>query len=122
METKQWNCEYKPPSNYDRGHWRIYQDGITKEGFRHLIATTAPDIRDEKEHAILIASAPGLLAERDRLREINAELLAALQAVIDAAALTETMPEFNARAMFQHHAALASAAIAKATGEQRSES
>ena len=38
METKQWECEYKPPSNYDRGHWRIYQAGITKEGFRHLMA------------------------------------------------------------------------------------
>ena len=81
MSVKQWECEYKPPSNYDRGHWRIYQNGITKEGFRHLIATTAPD-REEKAHAHLIASAPSLLTELDCLRAQNAELLAVLQDMV----------------------------------------
>ena len=99
MSTKQWHCEYKSPSNYDRGHWRIYQDGLTKEGFRHLIATTAPDISDEKKHARLIATAP--------------ELLAALEAIValddgDKPDLWHFEKEFDA----------ARAAIAKATGAQ----
>lgn len=59
-----------------------------------------------EQDAALIASAPDLLAERDRLREVNAELLAALKYW------------FDSKAHPGHIAARARAAIAKAEGVQ----
>lgn len=65
------------------------------------------------ERAQLIAQAPDLLAERDRLREINAELVAALERIVcDAAAFMEEHNTTEAACI-----AIARAALAKAKGE-----
>jgi hypothetical protein len=68
---------------------------------------------NEEANANLIAAAPDLLAERDRLKAINAELLEALQTIenyIDA-------PHFSTERKYRIRD-LAHAAIAKAEGPQ----
>ena len=72
--------------------------------------------RDEAAaNASLIASAPNLLAERDRLREVNAELLAALEAF---AAIHDNSPDNTpwGCGLTNGHFFRAKEAIAKAKG------
>jgi len=61
-------------------------------GGSYIVSVNAPMRGDKtwpiaevymETNAALIASAPDLLAERDRLREVNAELLAALEEAAD---------------------------------------
>lgn len=63
-------CERVPANKYSAQHYRFYTEGLTPEGFRNLIATTAPNLRD-KEYAAYIVEAcnayPRLMAERDEL-------------------------------------------------------
>jgi len=62
------------------------------DGFGRPIATVNYLGADERQaNAALIASAPDLLAERDRLRQVNAELVAALE---DAAFLLAKIGKF----------------------------
>lgn len=76
------------------GPWTIYDDGEDGsdiimahiDGENSDIAEMSRDLppAQRKANAALIASAPDLLAERDRLREVNAELVAALEDVTSA--------------------------------------
>jgi hypothetical protein len=74
---------------YTPGPWGVESDGstVTMAG-QCVIVGPAPDGAgrdEEKANARLIAAAPETAAERDSLREINAELLAALTALYNAA-------------------------------------
>jgi hypothetical protein len=71
------------------GPWRFSSDGhIVSASTGERVCTphstllggkVSDQIKDLKRNARLIAAAPETAAERDRLREVNAELLAALK-------------------------------------------
>lgn len=69
-------------TQYTPGPWRVGESGPKttdiKSGHNCLIARVIQDGLPEA-NARLIAAAPETAAERDRLREINAVMLAALQ-------------------------------------------
>lgn len=58
-----------------------FKDGEAIPVCRMLWPTTERSAAETEANAHLIAAAPELLAERDRLREVNAALLAALERV-----------------------------------------
>ena len=64
-------------------------------------------------NAALIAQAPDLLAERDRLRQVNAELVAALEWIVKSLTLAGD-PELACQ---EYQLGIARAALAKAKGE-----
>mgnify|MGYP001608436783 CR=1 FL=1 len=66
---------------------------------------------DVDANARLIAAAPDTAAERDRLREVNRELLRSLDFLVQAAECEPSMSIYKA------HIAQANAAIAKAKGK-----
>ena len=70
----------------------------------------APSYEEQSANARLIAAAPETAAERDRLKEINAELLEALE-YLEAVCACKTLPYENHPSMIE-----ARAAIAKAKG------
>jgi hypothetical protein len=104
-------------SAHTPGPWRFSSDGhIVSASTGERVCTphstllggkVSDQIKDLKRNARLIAAAPETAAERDRLREVNAELLAALLAM---QAFIEGEPD--AVEPF----GLIRAAIAKATG------
>jgi hypothetical protein len=57
-------------------HQRFWSYGVKAGKIRIAVCCDVPGI---KENAHLFAAAPETAAERDRLREVNAELLAALK-------------------------------------------
>ena len=65
---------------------------------------------EDQANAALIAQCPDLLAERDRLREVNAELLAALRDI-------ERSDTSNGGTFVKELQSIARAALAKAKGE-----
>lgn len=78
-----------------RPRWRTLDDGFdllvvendlyARQGNGYAPICTLADQPDREDNGRLIAAAPETAAERDRLREVNAELLAALRGmVIDA--------------------------------------
>ena len=74
---------------------------------------TLRQCEDDWANAALIAQAPDLLAERDRLLQVNAELVAALQAVTILASSSMA----GAKANLSKAGSIARAALAKAKGE-----
>lgn len=63
----------------------IYEDATGKNIAGVAGTRTGIDAEESQANAALIAQAPDLLAERDRLRQVNAELVAALDRLIFAA-------------------------------------
>ena len=110
-----WYC---PGINSKYGVFDWKQANITTGNeYAPIIATVYtedPTYLGEIDHntmlanARLIASAPDLLAERDQLREINAELLASLDFMVQAA---DTEPGMS---IYRAHIDVARAVIEKA--------
>lgn len=94
-----WFVAQDPRFTIKRNHHIMSNHG----GVIAFIASTSMDEDNEVDaaNAALIASAPTLLAERDRLRESNKELLAALVSVV-AIADRQTVEFGNARAAIAH--------------------
>lgn len=67
---------------------------------------------ERKANAALIAAAPETAAERDRLRQVNAELLVALKGII------RQIGPFMGQGRMDSEIAVARAALAKAEGVQ----
>ena len=108
------------------GPWRVFttKDGTKVIGIGELNGAGVADCgfgvwrggsKEALANARLIAAAPETAAERDRLREVNAELLAALKALLeelnlirakDTKAVYDSVCRFNA-----------AAAISKAEGK-----
>lgn len=68
---------------------------------------------EDQANAALIAQCPDLLAERDRLRQVNAELVAALEWIVKSLTLAGD-PELACQ---EYQLGIARAALAKAKGE-----
>ena len=114
------------------GKWQYVQEGIDAYGIIELDGTSIMHIQALrnstgasclKANAALIAQAPDLLAERDRLKAINAELVAALAelAEIGAAGIISRqgtgIPAWNA---FDAVKDIARAALARANKQHQS--
>ena len=92
------------------GPWTI--DGLHIIGNGYSIAhINSHRTTEGRENAELIAAAPETAAERDRLKEINAELLEAANAAIDAIADERADAAYKANVV-----SMLRDAIAKATG------
>ncbi|WP_374633996.1 hypothetical protein [Ferrovibrio sp.] len=103
--------------NHDEAglHYVKAQPHPAMRGFTKEIADVFSGDEEGAANAALIASAPDLLAERDRLREVNAELLAALEAF---AAIHDNSPDNTpwGCGLTNGHFFRAKEAIAKAKG------
>ena len=79
------SAEHTPgPWFIHRPHGTIYIEARLRDGMLQEVAACGPteECGQQEANAALIASAPDLLAERDRLKAANAELAKALQDVI----------------------------------------
>ena len=107
--------------------WRVAD--ITPDDHAAAVITNFPEGHDDPLYLVavygqqsaadarLIAAAPETAAERDRLKQINAELLAALEECItDAAATCHRNAKYQ-RMRSEYINQVARAAIAKARGE-----
>ena len=76
-------------SQYTDGEWHVFE--ILDKPFGHGFAQVRAryDVNKAKAIALLLTSAPETAAERDDLREINAELLAAFILWLCACAVVE---------------------------------
>lgn len=106
-----------PDGDNGEYHEIQFHNGTAEEGNRsfghvcdvHVLAANEHARAIAKANARLIAAAPETAAERDRLKALNAELLAALKAIKEAGRMSD-----QPRA--KYCAEIADAAIAKAEG------
>lgn len=87
-------------------HQRFWSYGVKAGKIRIAVCC---DVPASKENAHLFAAAPETAAERDRLREVNAELLAALKDMVTSCECASS-PKCD-------HCSKSRAAIAKAEGK-----
>ena len=91
----------------------IYEDATGKNIAGVAGCRPGIDAEESQDNAALIAQAPDLLTERDRLRQVNAELLAALRLIVKSLTLAGA-PELACQ---EYQLGIARAAIAKAQAE-----
>jgi len=99
----------------DASHWDVYQQGGDNV---FCMARMAAADETEEANARLIASAPELKAENTRLKDINAEMCAAIERVIPVlAGIVQAYGTGPAGQVFEAMHDELAAAVAKATGQ-----
>ena len=110
------NAKHTPGLVIRWGDARAYLDPGDGHGYIATVRarpTKTNNVQEYQDFANLFAAAPETAAERDRLKAINAEMLAVLSAVVDDC---DHEQDRHNRARF-HSSRMARAAIAKARGE-----